>query len=1194
VLAQDDTIIFVGSGISRVSGLPSWAGLIGELAEYLEDNSIDAALVRQEAATGDLLQAASYGFLKLTPTQISGFIRNACRSGIATPGAIHQAIMMLGPSCFITTNYDDLLEQAYRQHRPTPSEPRIVLNTQPFEQAEIIHAQARRFIFKPHGDASHADSIVLTREQYRMLLPEGPLSATLNTFKTLLQSRPVLFLGFGLRDPDFLYLRDLLANIYRGGMRDHYAIVSDPVRDQVDYWRAHYGIHLVGYATADRGRDHGGLLTLLKQLCPAPAPHAQQSTLNIQDPAAVLALARYAASCLIPSSSEPFVIRISMVGAADSVGEPRKPYDYWPVERLFQEGPDKFILLGEPGAGKSFAIREAVNAIASDLQDACLRGELHIATRIPIAIDLKLYSGDLEGLISGKFPEGLSLDQLYAAFPVILYFDAYNEMPRTFREDGSFDRQLKALLDTKPSLGLVIGSRTSDGLDRFDIPVCRLSEITKEEVERRLAASGVALPTTHRQEIVRILQRPFYFRLLDRAVMSLDKIHVPGDLYAQFIDSVAARFAATFDAEFDLTAALQRQAYVALEQGSEAFAISELEIAISVVAPQLTHPQIQQIANWLASEEVILPMRGQRAAFVHQSVTEFLAARELKMQLERQSSDVDMLINLRRWDNAVFLTLGMLDEPLAAALLKKITTQDVSFALDAARFVQLGGEALISQLLEIVANLPNTAFDYDAKFAFDKLPFTPSHEPALRRILLLPKLRGNAFIGLAKALGQSIKQEIVDCLFSENASWSTAEIGKALAHLVEPCDLPMLVDRLASADVSSLDDDAGATHQQVDAVAAAVCNLASDDIRRETVARLDLFDSGGQRIIAALICQIFQKNKSAEGLAMAVAVARSRLPNTLFSLYLNVRFQTDLRNLFLDLFDDSLFDTILYYIDHGDQWSIKLLEACATEDAVRNRVLAEVEKNSGIRRHVIEHCVTLETGALFAALEAWSQGGTAEELTLLQLVDFTELDWSGRHDLLINLLARRNLELATLVLGGSSPPDFTGLDSIDLGRIDLWLNWLIELTDAAKGPSGHAAQWVAIQLADLLAQSSAPDNKVQLLKALDQGTQAQQSIVATKVLPQMKGLSIADLTTQALDFLKSLVALGQGGSEFRPHVFALIADEAFVRDALFPLALQSKKAHNAVSQITQQVGRRLGIRLALPPIESGTGLLTDQ
>lgn len=37
-----------------------------------------------------------------------------------------------------------------------------------------------------------------------------------------------------MRDPDFLYLRDLLANTFKGGVRDHYAVMSD-VSDEEQY-----------------------------------------------------------------------------------------------------------------------------------------------------------------------------------------------------------------------------------------------------------------------------------------------------------------------------------------------------------------------------------------------------------------------------------------------------------------------------------------------------------------------------------------------------------------------------------------------------------------------------------------------------------------------------------------------------------------------------------------------------------------------------------------------------------------------------------------------------------------------------------------------------------------------------------------------------------------------------------------------
>ncbi|QXI01310.1 SIR2 family protein [Pseudomonas monsensis] len=210
------------------------------------------------------MQAASYGFDKLTKQQIGEFIREACRYGRARPHEIHRKIVSLGPRFFITTNYDDLIEQSLREWQPNRFYRPPVTNRQLTEAAEIVHARAIDFIFKPHGDAADSESIILTREQYGRLLPQGENQSALESVKLLLASRPVLYLGFGLRDPDFIYVRDLLANTYKGGVRDHYAIMADVQEQEVDHWRRNYGIHLVGYNTlerADRSRDHSPLLS---------------------------------------------------------------------------------------------------------------------------------------------------------------------------------------------------------------------------------------------------------------------------------------------------------------------------------------------------------------------------------------------------------------------------------------------------------------------------------------------------------------------------------------------------------------------------------------------------------------------------------------------------------------------------------------------------------------------------------------------------------------------------------------------------------------------------------------------------------------------------------------------------------------------------------------------------------------------
>jgi hypothetical protein len=102
VLDQPDTVILVGSGVSLWSGLPTWAGLLAQLADFLETNGLDRAPVDQELKGGDLLLAASYAVHQLHSRDLGRFIRSALNHPHATPSELHRIIANLGPSCFVT------------------------------------------------------------------------------------------------------------------------------------------------------------------------------------------------------------------------------------------------------------------------------------------------------------------------------------------------------------------------------------------------------------------------------------------------------------------------------------------------------------------------------------------------------------------------------------------------------------------------------------------------------------------------------------------------------------------------------------------------------------------------------------------------------------------------------------------------------------------------------------------------------------------------------------------------------------------------------------------------------------------------------------------------------------------------------------------------------------------------------------
>ena len=394
-LDRPDAIIFVGSGISCWAGLPNWRSMLEELAGFLDENGENSALVRREAAGGDLLQAASYGFSKLTPSAIGEFIRKAVRLGSAKPCEIHKAIVRLGPSCFITTNYDNLIEQALSQWQPDAFYPAPITNGHLAEIASILSARSSHFVFKPHGDATDSASIVLTREQYRMLLPDGERHRALEALKTLLVTRPVLYLGFGLRDPDFLHLRDLLLNTFKGAIRDHYAVMPDVQDDEVDYWRRQYGIRLVGYRThlrPDGSKDHRELLEMLETLSAASAVVPQNVAMagggqpeenRPSEAERLLALVRYTAGLLRQAPvTKPIETRVSSVTTNRRMSADIPQFENWTTARFLTEGPPRALLVGLPGAGKSYALRLATAHLAQFVQQACLEGgDRHVAPR---------------------------------------------------------------------------------------------------------------------------------------------------------------------------------------------------------------------------------------------------------------------------------------------------------------------------------------------------------------------------------------------------------------------------------------------------------------------------------------------------------------------------------------------------------------------------------------------------------------------------------------------------------------------------------------------------------------------------------------------------------------------------------------------------------------------------------------------
>ena len=250
-------ILFVGSGISVASGLPSWHGLLEELIQILSGTPAAKFNPNLEAEAKLLLADRSKWLLLAQMLRVE--LSNRFQSYIAerftdratNPNAVHEAIWKIKWRGIITTNYDDLIEKSYAQF--TKGTDLIAKYT--YETPGTVSAAFRRneqFVLKAHGEARSPDNVVLTEKDYRDLIYVQRGFQTL--LQTLFCTSSILFIGTSVNDPDIRMLLGFVHTAFHGDTPTHYALIPDNERinaeDKVLF--DEYRIHTIPIPSADR------------------------------------------------------------------------------------------------------------------------------------------------------------------------------------------------------------------------------------------------------------------------------------------------------------------------------------------------------------------------------------------------------------------------------------------------------------------------------------------------------------------------------------------------------------------------------------------------------------------------------------------------------------------------------------------------------------------------------------------------------------------------------------------------------------------------------------------------------------------------------------------------------------------------------------------------------------------------------
>lgn len=655
----------------------------------------------------NLIDAASIASSKLRKANFREFLDEEFIKPKPVPHEIHDIIVTLGPNCFITTNYDHLIEDAYRKNHDGKTL-FSVNNDQPIEHAKILKNSADQFIFTPHGRIERSDTIIFTKNDYRKLKSE--LKSTINTLRHLFVSRPVIYLGFSLTDPDFIAIKDEIDCEYQGGEREHFAIIPDVCDLEKIFWKEHYGITIVSYDTImeDNEISHVNFLKLIKEIHYT----IQQDRLRLQNGHRFEELTKQNSRFKISKQSLIRFCQDIEYSYSNLSGqnfelhfqinddflkkEKSKEYQFlklvnkWGLVEVndFFEKSHNFILIGSPGSGKTYSVKkyaaDMANKSVATLKDPSIYSNSQIVTRIPLILPMKEYNSDIKEMISSRILKSIDVNSALEAGIFTFIFDGINEVSREFVERNILEPDLLLLYNKYPKNRFIFTSRSKEYLNFLPLPIVELTPLFYFEIESILKDSINQTLAGQPENIQEILSNPFFLTIYLKANQDTGKtiINLPSLLSQYYTQIEKELMENPILKNISLMQILPPIAFEIIEKGVQGIPNDDvLHIITRTIrsSSEFSHNP-EKISQLLTIYGILIPDSNGNLGFFHQTLLEFLAAKELVIRYRENPSIIEQKINFLRWDETIILFVGLLDEAESSKILKRMAETDIVYA----------------------------------------------------------------------------------------------------------------------------------------------------------------------------------------------------------------------------------------------------------------------------------------------------------------------------------------------------------------------------------------------------------------------------------------------------------------------------------------------------------------------------------
>lgn len=258
-------IPFVGAGFSVASGCPTWS-------DYITTQAVRSGM--NEGEVEDRLKAGEHE--PLMDEVIDGLglevfqrdFRTQFEGGRIAPAlSPSNELIDLFDECYITTNFDRVLDHCHKDERPFDEKVVGADDTGRFLKAIY---QSEKYLLKLHGNIDEQRDRILTQAEYNDGYGEGSIDLTLpipRTLERVFNSFTVFFVGCSLIADRYL---DVLKTAYESApnlLPNHFALMVAPEDEsdllERDQYLASRGITPIWFAHGDWDKP-AEILKLLK------------------------------------------------------------------------------------------------------------------------------------------------------------------------------------------------------------------------------------------------------------------------------------------------------------------------------------------------------------------------------------------------------------------------------------------------------------------------------------------------------------------------------------------------------------------------------------------------------------------------------------------------------------------------------------------------------------------------------------------------------------------------------------------------------------------------------------------------------------------------------------------------------------------------------------------------------------------